>query len=293
MRKCLYIIGNGFDLYHDMKTSYAAYRSFLLEKGYDGIVKSFENSLNDDLDRDNISLLWNRMEEVIGLLNYEDAYSYLIDYGNEKWSDSYNHDFQYEIEKKAEYWPGIVDHLTEWIRSIEYTYPTERLQRILTNDSKYISFNYTNTLEKLYDISKRNICYIHGDGSIDNKLILGHRNETYYPEWNDNNPDEDVRLLNAGKFMEDFRKRTYKPIERIISENPLFNELTERDTYTEVYIMGLSYNKTDEEYIKCIAKRQQAHWVLLYYSEDDKRMIPDYVKRVGIEDYSAVTYDGL
>lgn len=83
---------------------------------------------------------------------------------------------------------------------------------MVTNDNIYLSFNYTNTLEKLYGVRKNNICYIHGDASINNQLIFGHRNDSYYPEWDGNSEDVDIRLLEAGTIMENFRINTKNPL---------------------------------------------------------------------------------
>ncbi len=97
----LIIIGNGFDLYHNMKTSYMDYRDFLIQSGYKDIVECYELRLEGDNDYDMTKLLWSNIESQIALLPYEQAYGYLKSYGDENWSDSYHHDFEYEIKKMA------------------------------------------------------------------------------------------------------------------------------------------------------------------------------------------------
>lgn len=81
--KRLIMVGNGFDLHHKMKTKYTDYRNYLLSIGEDNIVACFEKS--DELAP---KYVWNRLEEAVGLLPYEDACCYLISYGSDEWRDS-------------------------------------------------------------------------------------------------------------------------------------------------------------------------------------------------------------
>lgn len=291
MKSNLVIIGNGFDLYHHMKTRYVDYREYLMNTDNKDIIGIFERDLENDTGYDQVSFLWGRLEELICILPYEQAYSLLLNHEDDHWSDSYHHAFQDEVKRMAEYWPGLKDNLSSWIRTIEYTIPYENLRRIINLKANFISFNYTNTLEKLYGIDKDDICYIHGDASQGDNLILGHRNDTYYPEWDDNNPDVDVRLRNAGAFMDQFRRETYKPIEEIISSNTKFREFIENYRYGDIYMIGLSYNDTDKPYITEICEKQKSRWHFFYYSKDDYKAIPEYARDVGVSDYSILSYD--
>ncbi len=293
MKKRLIIIGNGFDLHHHMKTQYIDYRDYLIKTGKKDIVDCYEISMEGDGDEELVCFLWSRLESTIAILPYEQAYSFLVRYDDEKWSNSSHHDFQHEIEKMAKYWPGLKDNLKPWVLGVRYTSACENLKAIINEESNYISFNYTNTLEKLYGINKNDICYIHGDASTDDELILGHRNESYYPEWDDNNTDTDIRLLNSGVFMDSFRKETYKPIERISRDNKKYKKFIHEYDYSEVYIMGLSYNDTDSNYIEKIAKAQNAKWYLVCYSDDDYKKAANYADNIGMKNYSLTAYDDI
>lgn len=283
--KRLVIIGNGFDLHHGMQTSYLNYREYLLRNGGKDIVECFEEQ--EEL---NEIYLWNNLEHVLGLLNYEKAYCYLLPYNDENWSDSAHHDFQYEIEKMTQYWPGIKDNLANWIRQIDYKKADKNLFSIINNDSSFLSFNYTNTLEVLYGINKENILYIHGDASETEELVLGHRNESYYPEWDINDKDCDVRLLEADQIMESHRLNTQKDIESIINQNSQFFEGI--DIYDEVYVLGLSYNDIDAEYLKKIAENgKHLKWYFNWYSREDYAEIDEYAKKIRIHNYEKINID--
>lgn len=196
----LIIIGNGFDRHHNMKTSYHNYRDFLISTGKEDIVEFLEKGREFEPD-----WLWNDLESNIGLLEYESAYCFLLDYGSDEWRDSAHHDFQYEISTMTDYWPGLKDYLAEWIKSIPYGSPDAKLNLLINSASIFLSFNYTNTLEKLYGIPKEKITYIHGDVSQTDNLILGHCNHSYYPEWDSSDPNCDVRLKAADEIMEQHR----------------------------------------------------------------------------------------
>lgn len=288
----LIIIGNGFDLHHGLKTNYLDYRDFLIKSGDEKIVKCYERGISND-DSESITYLWSNIESLLGLLDYELAYPLLKDYGDDDWTDDFHHAFQTEIEKMAEYWPDIKLKLSDWIKTVSYTECDNGLKYLINNNSNYISFNYTNTLEELYGIEKDNICYIHGDASVESDLVLGHKNDSYYPEWDDNNQDEDVRLLNAGRFMESFRKKTLKPVEAIIENNSQFKSMVCELKYSKIYILGLSYNDIDAAYLKYIASNQKSKWVFTYYADKEINDIMACAKKLGVNDYDITTINLL
>ena len=127
--KRLVVVGNGFDLHHNMETSYWNYRDYLIAIGREDIVSCFEDMEFDSGEK------WTNLEDRIGMIDYENAYCYLLPYGSDEWKDSAHHDFQYEIGKKTEYWPDIKNLLGKWIRDIRYTFCDEKLKNIINNDS--------------------------------------------------------------------------------------------------------------------------------------------------------------
>ncbi len=281
----LVIVGNGFDLHHRMKTRYTDYRDYLLSIGEDNIVTCFEKC--DEIAPE---YMWNRLEEVIGMLSYEDAYCYLTSYGSDEWRDSAHHDFQYEIDKMTEYWPGLKDNLIGWIQNIKYTNEDVRLRKLISESTCFLSFNYTNTLEVLYDVSKSKITYIHGDASKSNELVLGHRSDDWYPEWDRTNSDEDVRLLEASKTMDRHFENTKKRIEDIILRHKDFFKTS--CEYDEIYVLGLSYNDTDRMYLQEIAvNNDKAKWYFNWHSLEDLACIDHYALCLGIRSYKKINID--
>ena len=287
MNETLIIVGNGFDLAHNLDTKYGDYRNFLIQNDNLEIVKYFESN-SGDVDP---KALWNNIEESIGLLAYEDAYIFLKKYGDDDWRDSYHHDFQNEVEKKSLYWPGIKDNLREWIKSINYTKPRSNLLNFIKKEYKYLSFNYTSTLEFFYNINPDNICYLHGNALRDEELILGHAHQSYYPEWDDNE-DTDVRLLEAGEFMENFREETIKNVSEIIKQNiDFFNSSV---NFKKIYVLGLSYNEVDLPYLKFISDNNpNAEWYFSWFSDSDFTDIDEFAFKINVKEYEKVQIDTL
>lgn len=279
----LIIVGNGFDKHHKMKTSYLDYRNFLLSHGKKDVVDYFEKGCDFE-DRE---YLWNRMESALGLLAYESAYSFLIDYGSDEWKDSANHDFQYEITTMTKYWPDIKDYLPFWIREIQYGEPDEKLYPLIIKASLFLSFNYTNTLEYLYKIQKEKIVYIHGDASQTNDLVLGHTHRTYYPEWDITDPSCDIRLIEADEIMEQHRKNTLKHVQKIINQNKIF--FSSLENTDKIFVLGLSYNDIDKPYLKKICTIcPNAKWYFNWYDDADFKNIDAYALSIGVKDYEKI-----
>jgi hypothetical protein len=92
----LFIIGNGFDLHHGMKTSYWNFRDYLSVTGTE-ILRTMElfNMFQEDL--------WSDFEANLANIDVELLYNYysdsLVSYADDNWSDSYHHEFQYLIEQ--------------------------------------------------------------------------------------------------------------------------------------------------------------------------------------------------
>lgn len=159
-----------------------------------------------------------------------------------------------------------------------------------------MNFNYTDTLERIYDIPEDKILYIHGKALRDDKLIVGHHainrfQEGSIPAFNAPEEhgkyltieDEDVRIVEALEIIKDYFRVTYKDTESIIEKNRyFFKSLAD---ITEVFILGHSLSDIDMEYFvkvrECVSP--WCRWYISYYSEDDKCNIEWLAKKLNIE----------
>lgn len=156
----LYICGNGFDLHHNLPTSYGHYKKYLQEK-YPDIFKDYEYfqflSINNDSDK------WSDIESAL-CIDYEELFNYYV---CENYPDlSSDSDSRWcEMEVNIEVLTRFINDFTgrcffEWI------YKANEVETIadldLDKDSLFINFNYTNTLQRLYNITDSSILHIHG-----------------------------------------------------------------------------------------------------------------------------------
>ena len=96
----LYIIGNGFDLSHGLKTRYTDFSKWV-EKSHSEIFDKIDTMINENNEVRSTAddkIGWFNLHELIQSPVFEDyveeSKDYLIGYGHEDWSDSAHHDFQ-------------------------------------------------------------------------------------------------------------------------------------------------------------------------------------------------------
>ena len=171
----MYIIGNGFDLYHGRNSSYKDFKKFLAIKNPE-VLEKLEDYLGG-------KSLWSDFEEALARLDtekiVEECENYLQSYSVEDWKDSYNHDYQYEINKRIDLITEEMRKLfTEWVLQIQLTEEAYTKKIYLYNNSVFLSFNYTNTLEKLYKVQAKNILYIHNKATNNKSTLILYRVST-------------------------------------------------------------------------------------------------------------------
>lgn len=268
--KKLYIIGNGFDLQHGMKSRYWDFKEYLEDKDAD-LVEKLEEYFGSDA-------LWSDFEETLAYLDTEqiidDCMSYLEPYSAEDWSDAYHHDYQYEVQRRIDLiTKTLKERFTEWI--LQLRLPDSAGQNMVNIDrtAVFINFNYTDTLERLYKVSTDKIFYIHNKAiDADSTLILGHSRNPLSVKTLDelyNDEDTDVRVAEGNRILDDYFVATYKSTDTIIKENKqFFDNLTNVET---VYVFGHSLSVVDKPYFEEIAKRIERENVLWQVSFHNKK----------------------
>lgn len=263
----LYIIGNGFDLYHGLQTSYGHFRDYVKEHDIELselVVKYYSHKKNSDF--------WSDFEE--NLSGFDDdllreyGLNYLEDYGCENWRDAFHHDYQYELDREIDrITQGIRKSFCNWLSQISFD-GSEKKAIPLEKDAYYLTFNYTRTLEKIYDIPTQNILHIHGifKGRNNDKIIYGHSGHPYIIEKNIDDP----RIAEGEKIIKDYFKKTTKPVKQIIHRYQKFFYRMIVDV-KNVTIVGHSMNEIDFPYFKriCNSIKGRIDWTYYYHSMKD------------------------
>lgn len=280
----LYIIGNGFDLHHGIQSSYSNFKTYLKNADL-SIFEAVEAYLSPE---DN----WSDLEESLASLDSdyltENASQFLVSYGAEDWSDAYHHDYQYEIEQVVESLSlKLKEHFSAWINDLYIPNQNEISSNILKIDpsASYLSFNYTDTLKKVYDVQKSNILFIHGCANNKSDLILGHAwNPINIPVLNEEDYERlDTRVIEGNEIINQYFHKTFKQTSKIIEVNTMFfNNLK---TVSEIYILGHSLSDVDIEYFQAIVEHVNLNgvqWTVSYYSEDELRRHQQTMNNLGV-----------
>lgn len=290
--KTLYIIGNGFDLYHGLDTSYKSFGLYLKSEYnplYDQLLVFF--GLPDLSEPDSeIDPLWKDFENSLSLLDvdtvFEEHSGFLASPGASGFRDRDWHAFEIEMERVVN---DLTTNLFEAFRKfiLKVKYPEHckiKGKLLLDRHANYLSFNYTETLQRYYRIPDAKIAYIHGDARGD-EIVLGHgvdpQNfipdgptppeglcEEGYERWIEYMDDQYDYSFESGKHaLQTYFSESFKPTEDIIQTYiTFFNGLESVD---QIYILGHSLGDVDIPYFKkifCSAKDLE-NVTVTYYSD--------------------------
>ena len=154
----LYIIGNGFDLAHGLKTKYNDFRKWLEESGFHSFVNRME-ALYPDVKNANGE--WNDIETALGHFKMPDVIAY----------DKYFTDCNCSEEVALPVGDNIKSvtvslsgNLWKWIKTVDLLKAKHMF--LLNENALFVSFNYTLTLESVYEIPLDNVWHIHGSVSV-------------------------------------------------------------------------------------------------------------------------------
>ncbi|WP_319404168.1 bacteriophage abortive infection AbiH family protein [uncultured Anaeromusa sp.] len=288
----LFIIGNGFDIAHGLKTKYSCFQKYLR--------KNYQKASSEELVIPSGKLLpkggnyykeeevvnffmyiisqaevngeeWNDLEDSLGRLDFSECFEEWFpvldregDYDD--WGNMHNR--QAIAEDIIEPILKISDYFIEWVSTINErkAQPKESFKRLIDiKNDFFLTFNYTKTLELIYGVM--NICHIHGE--IEEELYFGHGqeyDEKVYEENLAKRPGTEYSLL---KIHNALRKNTKEALENNLD---FFENMT--DSIKEIYSYGFSFSEVDLIYIQEICSRIDTERATWYLNEYEKINFP-------------------
>lgn len=310
----LIIIGNGFDLHHGLPTSY---------KGFAEYLRSHDLSLLDNLERV-ISFtpsdgdIWSRLEENLAHIDMDYIDDLMREYIPSLASDDYYKDMD-ACQLEAERW---VSSLTTDLRHQFSNYISDannkeaRVGSLLKIDanSLFISFNYTRTLERFYNIDEDSILYIHGTFDDEGNIVLGHATDpkTFVKEkpdesmpeglsdeqkemWYDDMSNRHIPFLDEARDeLASYYARSFKNTKEIIERNKdFFGKLS---AVRSLYVLGHSMSDVDIIYFEKFKQflSHSCRWFVSYYTENDKNNLISALEALGLtkERYELIELNG-
>lgn len=284
----LVILGNGFDLAHGLPTLYSHFRDFVWNNNREFYGQLTKYIFEDDL--------WNDFEKALGSFDDREIKE-LSEAAYLNYDDNY-YGYKQAISEELEFSTKISEHLSEWIKSINTKIIPIISRKIINNDNIYINFNYTDTLEKTYNILGSNILYIHGKASSNDTLIIGHHNEFAYAgkppllltyqemdEWIEYQMNMSYEESEKESQIERYFDDTYKDTDEVIAKNRVFFEKIH--DIKHLYILGHSLSEIDFSYFKKIREcvSVECRWNISYYSEKDRNNAQNFIRNLDVTDY--------
>lgn len=267
MTKKLFIIGNGFDLHHRIQSKYSDFATYLKEQDRT-VFDIAEQYVVPEKD------LWSYLEERLAEIDIDQieeyANDFLVAYGAEEWSDSYHHNYEYEIERIcAAISRKLRGHFSDWVRKIEIPSHAFHPVRCIDPTSLFLNFNYTSTLQNLYDVPEDRILHIHGSAKDSNaEIILGHGWDRQTSDLRSRFTDEDTDVRVAGGFqlIDELLASTFKPTKEILKRKKRFFESLR--AVTQIYVLGHSLAHVDAPYFNEVLSNvnPNAQWIVSFYS---------------------------
>lgn len=179
--KRLFVIGNGFDLAHGLKTSYIDFRDWL-EEHHSAFLHQLEEMYSvphylevyerkEELreafkERISHCKLWSDLEAELGFPNYNEFYNLMEPVITDLQESTGYNDADLADTIRA-YWENYFffinffpKYLHEWVESIDLSNCQRKSKIDFTSDDIFLNFNYTSTVESIYNIPEKQILHI-------------------------------------------------------------------------------------------------------------------------------------
>lgn len=267
--KVLYIIGNGFDLHHNLPTQYSDFSDYLKKKNIE-LYNALEHCCKFDYK-------WRDFEDKLSTFSIKG----LVDYNKEFINgDGVEYPLSAILEQAKEKLEYLPNELNNWIiETIEYPVKNEIENTIdFQENALFLTFNYTKTLEEVYGI--RNVWHIHNspteiinnryDAFPDEKklsdIVVGYDENKVFSV-----PDFEFENQICGTNFEDVFSWLQKPTSSIISINK--QKFNAYKSVEKVIILGHSLGDCDIPYFQEIEKRilSNAIFEISFYSDKEKK----------------------
>ena len=298
--KKLYVIGNGFDVYHGLETRYTSFGVYLKKnyrETYELLIEHYGLSdLNPNYPTSMSDPLWSEFETSMSLLNKNSVLEANMDAMPNYSSDDFRDRDRYTLEIEMERILGLLTTdlykaFKEFILAVQFPQFDHSRSVNIDRNAVYLTFNYTDTLSKYYAIPDENVLFIHrkADEHVED-LILGHGvdpenfkerpakppsglSDDDLERWIEYQSDQYDYSFERGKdAINQYFSATFKGTEQLIKNNEGFFAML--GNIDEVYVLGHSLADVDLPYFQKLEQsvRPDAQWVATFYDPDDEEL---------------------
>ena len=271
----LYIIGNGFDLWHGLPTSYGHFYEFAKD-----ILEEIENYYSLDFSHANP---WHDFENALGAFSWSEFYDAHneLDPDDQDFRPSFAFSLEDDLVEQADrHVDAVSDCFHEWVASIDIS--TIERKTDFPQDPTFINFNYTSTLEFTYGVEDDSVFHIHGRAETYDELIFGH-GETMdeEPELDENGDSNRTMFSDAESSAKYPFYALQKPVSELLDKLQKFLNLQE--PFQEIFVIGHSLNKIDLPYFRIINEQSpDAIWKICLYNQNEREHRIEALVKCGI-----------
>lgn len=268
----LYIIGNGFDLAHELPSRYSDFAAFC--KINDPNLFELVNQTFPDITTDS---LWSNFEEGLGEPDPQKMQEFYNDY-----SRSHIDRNKPKIDDYLDIFKSLQYEFGDWIKNIsQLKLFLPKLYNFDKNDY-YLTFNYTGILEFIYQLPNLRIKHIHGFAK--NEDLDTYRDYIFGHGKGEEKSSENIDSYDY--LSKDFKNSFSKKYNIKGLEDFLIQISQDKSNKLEIVVLGHSMNPIDDKYFKIIIERfPKAKWHIFYYDTKDCLSKIDSVSRLGINNF--------
>ena len=295
----MYVLGNGFDIMHGARSSYYDFDKTI------GKSSQLRFYLENYLDVDD---LWADFEGALAKINVEmmcapHILDMFLDDMEAFDEDAGMAELYGAAEMAAEparvFATDLKDRFCEWVLKLDTNTDDRPLKEIVSPEGRFLNFNYTEFVERLYGVEEGRICYIHGcrkkkKGFPREALILGHipglSDEQYdFEERYDIVPPKHTQMVYdaqqvALRIVAEADEEITKDCKEIIKNHIAFFE--NMSDLKRVITIGHSLYPVDWDYfneiISKVTDKSNLQWFFGCYGKADLERISTFVNHFGI-----------
>lgn len=277
----LYIIGNGFDLHHGLRTSYANFRDDYVKKKSSVLWNDLLDIYGEAPQNDN--LWWKDFENMLGKVDYESL------------SKSHNDDALGFMKVRNLMKGKLPPLFGKWIKDVDSRIDASKIKLMDEIDvgSLFFTLNYTLLLEKAYHVKEDNVWHIHGTIKHSDEIVVGHDADAgqlvkYTQEYNKD--QQRISPSYADNINQEALNGAKKVKNRIYLQEDKFYQYSKIRHYVA---MGFSFNDIDMPYVEKMwsvnRQKEDADWTLYWYSSGEDNLMKKKLIELGVNEKSITT----
>lgn len=297
----LNVIGNGFDLYHGLPSSYYYFGCYLI-KNNPGYFEELGKMYNlnyvyylrtyPDFEPEYLvdDLFWSNFENCLENINED----YFL--GTHDYDLGLENDDPIEIEMEEDLAAEkLKTAFASWIRDtldkeINYEIIKTEMHKtdIFNRNDQFLLFNYTHTLQKLYKVPSSKIFYVHGECTDKDgeDLVVGHGNLVKIDELMEklDECEKKYNFTQSAQNKIDEYKCLIRFVDRLKKDVGYCRSLCKdfyrsfSETPKTINVYGMSLGDVDMPYFIELRKAFPcSEWVFWYFSKEDRERIENIV----------------